>query len=84
MSKNSWQKQDASGQKAIMDAWAHARQFNRAFILDEDKTIQDQVRGKGVAITRPDAAPFRQATQGVYQESYHPPARTPARWSRSS
>jgi TRAP-type transport system periplasmic protein len=74
MSKSSWQKQDASGQKAIMDAWAHARQFNRAFILDEDKTIQDQVRGKGVAITKPDAAPFRQATQGVYQEFYATPA----------
>ena len=29
MSKASWQKQDAAGQKAITDAWAHARQFNR-------------------------------------------------------
>ena len=74
MSKSSWQKQDAAGQKAIMDAWAHARDFNRKFILDEDKTIQDQVRGKGVAITKPDAAPFRQATQGVYQDFYATPA----------
>jgi TRAP-type transport system periplasmic protein len=57
-----------------MDAWAHARDFNRKFILDEDKTIQDQVRGKGVAITKPDAAPFRQATQGVYQDFYATPA----------
>jgi TRAP-type transport system periplasmic protein len=74
MSKSSWQKQDTAGQKAIMDAWTHARDFNRKFILDEDKTIQDQVRGKGVAITKPDAAPFRQATQGVYQDFYATPA----------
>ena len=30
MSKAAWQKQDAAGQKAIMDAWAHARDFNRS------------------------------------------------------
>ena len=47
MSKAAWPKQDAAGQKAIMDAWAHARAFNRKFILDEDKSIQDQVRGQG-------------------------------------
>ncbi len=70
MSKAVWQKQDAAGQKAIMDAWAHARTFNRKFILDEDKSIQDQVREKGVTITKPDAAPFLQATQGVYEEFY--------------
>ncbi len=79
MSRGSWQKQDAAGQKAIMDAWAHAREFNRKFILDEDKTIQDQVRDKGVAITKPDAAPFREATQGVYQEFYGTPAGKDAR-----
>ena len=70
MSKASWAKQDADGQKAIMAAWEHCRQFNRKFIVDEDKTIQDQVRAKGVAITKPDATPFRQATQGVYEEFY--------------
>ena len=70
MSKASWAKQDAAGQKAIGDAWVHARQFNRKFILDEDKNIQDQVKAKGVTITKPDAAPFRQATQSVYEEFY--------------
>jgi tripartite ATP-independent transporter DctP family solute receptor len=79
MAKSAWQKQDAAGQKAIADAWAHARAFNRKFILDEDKTIQDQVRAKGVAITKPDAAPFREATQGVYQEFYATPAGKDAR-----
>jgi TRAP-type transport system periplasmic protein len=74
MSKASWQKLDAAGQKAVMDAWAHARQFNRQFILDEDKTIQAQVREKGVTITKPDAAPFREATKGVYEEFYATPA----------
>jgi tripartite ATP-independent transporter DctP family solute receptor len=70
MSKAGWQKQDAAGRKAVTDAWAHARDFNRKFILDEDKSIQDQVRAKGVTITKPDAAPFRQATQSVYDEFY--------------
>jgi TRAP-type transport system periplasmic protein len=79
MSKAAWQKQDATGQKAIMDAWAHARDFNRKFILDEDKSIQDQVRGKGVTITKPDATPFREATRGVYEEFYATPAGRDAR-----
>jgi TRAP-type C4-dicarboxylate transport system substrate-binding protein len=79
MSKAAWQKQDASGQKAIVEAWAHARTFNRKFILDEDKSIQDQVREKGVTITKPDAAPFREATQNVYEEFYATPAGKDAR-----
>ncbi len=74
MSKASWAKQDAAGQKAIMDAWAHARDFNRKFILDEDKSIQDQVKAKGVTITKPDAGPFRDATMSVYEDFYATPA----------
>ena len=74
VSKAAWQKQDAAGQKGIMDAWTHARAFNRKFILDEDKSIQDQVREKGVTITKPDATPFRQATLSVYEEFYATPA----------
>jgi tripartite ATP-independent transporter DctP family solute receptor len=74
MSKASWAKQDAAGQKAIMDAWTHAKAFNRKFILDEDKSIQNQVREKGVTITKPDATPFRQATASVYEEFYATPA----------
>jgi len=74
MSKASFAKQDAAGQKAVADAWAHARTFNRKFILDEDKSIQDQVRAKGVTSTKPDADPFRGATQSVYEEFYASPA----------
>ncbi|MGH6816747.1 MAG: TRAP transporter substrate-binding protein, partial [Hyphomicrobiaceae bacterium] len=70
MSKAAWDKQDAAGKKVIADAWTQARDFNRKFILDEDKSIQDQVKAKGVTITKPDAAPFRQATQSVYEEFY--------------
>jgi tripartite ATP-independent transporter DctP family solute receptor len=79
MAKSSFQKQDAAGQKAIREAWEHARQFNRKFILDEDQSIQEQVRAKGVAITKPDATPFRQATQSVYEEFYATPAGKDAR-----
>jgi TRAP-type transport system periplasmic protein len=79
MSKASWQKLDPAGRHAVTDAWAHARQFNRKFILDEDKSIQDQVRAKGVTITKPDATPFRQATQSVYEEFYATPAGKDAR-----
>ena len=73
MSKASWAKQDPATQKAIMDAAKHAEQWNRKFILEEDKTIQAQVRDKGVAITKPDAGPFRQATLSVYEEFYATP-----------
>lgn len=79
MSKSSFQKQDAAGQKAIREAWEHARQFNRKFILDEDQSIQELVRAKGVAITKPDATPFRQATLSVYEEFYATPAGKDAR-----
>src|SRR5687767_11304311 len=37
MAKSSFQKLDAASQKAIREAWEHARQFNRKFILDEDR-----------------------------------------------
>jgi tripartite ATP-independent transporter DctP family solute receptor len=79
MSKSSSQKLDAAGQKAVREAGEHARQFNRKFILDEDQSIQEQVRAKGVAITKPDATPFRQATQSVYEEFYATPAGKDAR-----
>lgn len=74
MSKASWAKQDDAGKKAIMAAYEHARAYNRKFILDEDKSIQDQVREKGVTITKPDPAPFLKATESVYSEFYATPA----------
>ena len=37
------------------------------------------MRAKGVAITKPDATPFRQATQSVYEEFYATPAVKDAR-----
>jgi len=74
MSKASWNKLDDAGKKNVMDAWAHARAFNRKFILDEDKEIQDLVKAKGVTITKPDPAPFLKATEGVYNEFYATPA----------
>ena len=79
MSKGSYQKLDAAGQKAVREAWEHARQFNRKFILDEDRSIQADVRAKGVTITKPDATPFRQATQSVYEEFYATPPGKDAR-----
>ena len=79
MSKASWAKQDAATQKAILEAARHAEQWNRKFILDEDKGIQEQVRAKGVTITKPDATPFRDATKGVYEDFYATPAGKDAR-----
>jgi TRAP-type transport system periplasmic protein len=79
MSKASWGKQDAATQKAIMEAARHAEQWNRKFILDEDKGIQEQVRAKGVSITKPDATPFREATRSVYEDFYATPAGKDAR-----
>ena len=62
-----------------MDAAKYAEQWNRKFILDEDQGIQEQVKAKGVAITKPDATPFRQATMSVYEEFYATPAGKDAR-----
>ena len=74
MSKATFGKLDPDSQKAIPAAWEHARTFNRKFILDEDKSIQDLVRAKGCTITKPDATPFREATKSVYEEFYATPA----------
>jgi tripartite ATP-independent transporter DctP family solute receptor len=79
MSKASWAKQDAATQKAIVEAARHAETFNRKFILDEDRDLQVQVKAKGVSITKPDAAPFREATKGVYDDFYATPAGKDAR-----
>ncbi len=79
MSKASWQKQDAATQRAIVEAARYAEQWNRTFILDEDKGIQGQVRDKGVTITKPDPTPFREATRSVYEEFYATPAGRDAR-----
>jgi TRAP-type transport system periplasmic protein len=79
MSKASWSKQDTATQKSIMEAAKHAEQWNRKFILDEDRDIQEQVKAKGVTITKPDAGPFRQATMSVYEEFYATPAGKDAR-----
>ena len=74
MSKATFAKLDPDSQKAIPTAWETARTFNRKFILDEDKTIQDLVKAQGVTITKPDATPFRDATKSVYEEFYGTPA----------
>ena len=79
MSKASWAKQDPATQKAITEAAKYAEQWNRKFILDEDRDIQAQVKAKGVTITKPDAGPFRQATASVYEEFYATPAGKDAR-----
>ncbi|HET8577212.1 MAG TPA: TRAP transporter substrate-binding protein, partial [Methylomirabilota bacterium] len=79
MSKASWAKQDAATQGAILEAARYAEQWNRKFILDEDKSIQEQVRAKGVTITKPDPTPFREATRSVYEEFYATPAGKDAR-----
>jgi TRAP-type C4-dicarboxylate transport system substrate-binding protein len=79
MSKASWAKQDAATQKALVEAAKHAETFNRKFILDEDRDLQGQVKAKGVSITKPDAAPFRDATKSVYDEFYASPAGKDAR-----
>jgi tripartite ATP-independent transporter DctP family solute receptor len=79
MAKGAWSKLDPIGRKAVSDAWGEARKFNRDFILEEDKSIQNQVREKGGIITKPDAAPFRAATVDVYNEFYATPAGKDAR-----
>jgi tripartite ATP-independent transporter DctP family solute receptor len=79
MSKASWSKQDAATQKAIMEAAKYAEQWTRKSILDEDRATQDRVRGKGVSITKPDPAPFREATKRMYEEFYATPAGKDAR-----
>jgi tripartite ATP-independent transporter DctP family solute receptor len=79
MSKASWGKVDGETQRALVEAARFAEQWNRKFILDEDRSIQNDVRAKGATITKPDATPFREATKGVYEEFYATPAGQDAR-----
>lgn len=70
MSKISWDKLDAPSRQAIMEGVKAGEQYNRKFILDEDQAIQQQIKEKGITITKPDPTPFREATRGVYEEFY--------------
>jgi tripartite ATP-independent transporter DctP family solute receptor len=79
MSKVSWRKQDTATQKAIIEAGQYAEQWNRKFLLDEDRATQDKIRAKGVSITKPDPVPFREATEGVYEGFYATPTGKDAR-----
>lgn len=79
MSNVSWVKQTPEVQKAILQAAKDAEAWNRKAILDEDKSIQDLIKAKGVAITKPDATPFREATKPVYDEFFSTPEGKSAR-----
>jgi tripartite ATP-independent transporter DctP family solute receptor len=79
MSRASWGKQPPDVQKAIVQATRDAEAWNRKAIVDEDKGIQEQIRAKGVSITKPDAAPFRAATRQVYEDFYATPEGKSAR-----
>src|SRR5688572_32024176 len=46
MSKASWGKVDGETQKALVEAGRFAEQWNRKFILDEDRSIQNDVKAK--------------------------------------
>jgi TRAP-type transport system periplasmic protein len=74
MSKMSWDKLDAASQQILVDGVKAGEKFNRQFILDEDKQIQQLIKEKGVNITKPDPTPFREATKGVYDEFFATPA----------
>ena len=75
MSKASWSKLDAAGQKAI-DGRLGARPHLQPQVHPRRGQGRSRTRckAKGVTITKPDATPFRQATQGVYEEFYATPA----------
>jgi TRAP-type transport system periplasmic protein len=79
MSKASWAKQPPDVQQAILKAAKDAEAWNRKAILEEDKGIQEQIRAKGVSITKPDATPFREATRPVYEDFYATPEGKSAR-----
>jgi tripartite ATP-independent transporter DctP family solute receptor len=79
MSKASWAKQPPDVQQAIVKAAKDAEAWNRKAILEEDKGIQEQIRAKGVSITKPDATPFREATRQVYEDFYATPEGKSAR-----
>ena len=61
---------DAGEARAAVQPQVHPRR---------GRVIQEQVKAKGVTITKPDATPFRQATASVYKEFYATPAGKDAR-----
>ena len=75
MSKAAWSKLDPAGQKAV-DGRLGARPHLQPQVHPRrgQGRSRSRCKAKGVTITKPDAAPFRQATQGVYEEFYATPA----------
>jgi len=55
-------------QKAIMDAAKEARDFERNFIIENEKKLVDELKKDGMVVTTPDKALFQKATEPVYKK----------------
>jgi tripartite ATP-independent transporter DctP family solute receptor len=53
---------------ALSDAARRSAQLERRLYADSDNSLLDELRDKGVRVTYPDPAPFREASRAVYEE----------------
>lgn len=58
----------ADQQKAIMAAAKEARDFERKFIMDNEKKTIEELKKAGMEVTTPNKAEFQKATEAVYKK----------------
>lgn len=67
-SKTIWDTFSPEDQKIIQAAALEAGEFNRQRSLDDEAKLRETIEEAGVVFNEVDAAPFREATAGVYDD----------------
>ena len=68
ISERFWAGLTPNEQAIIKDAAIQAQKFNRQFIKTQTEQMLEQMKAKGVYVTLPDLAGFREATASVYAQ----------------
>ena len=68
MSKKRFEALPAEIQDALTEAALHSAQYERKLYADSDNSLLEELKSRGVEVTYPDPAPFREASKSVYAE----------------
>ena len=68
MSEKKFASLPANIQAALVQAGQESAVWERQFTIDQDKLLLEKIKAQGVNITTPDPAPFRKASQAVYEK----------------
>lgn len=68
VSRRFWQGLTTEQQKAVQDAAVEAINYQRKYAQDKQAEMLKDLQAKGVTLTKPDLAPFREAVKPLHEE----------------